>query len=214
MMVIDNFYDNPLEVRNRVLSFTYPEETGNVTYPGRNSKEAMLPPNSDQVFSHILQEPVRGVPGSWHGVFRVALDGDKRTGEVHIDQSCSWAGIVFMTPDEYCQSGTEFYRHKKFGTDGAPLTDEEAKRVYGMDTCAEVIESLIGEGKDSRDLSKWNLVSTLPMKFNRCVLFRPWLWHRSGKDFGTSVENGRLIQLLFFEPAQNAGQVAVAPAAR
>jgi len=94
------------------------------------------------------------------------------------------------------------------------LKDSNGKSIACMDTCADVIESLIGEGKDSRDLSKWDLVSTLPMKFNRCVLFRPWLWHRSGTDFGTSVENGRLIQLLFFEPAPNARGAARAPGVR
>jgi hypothetical protein len=40
---------------------------------------------------------------------------------------------------------------------------------------------------------------TVPMRFNRLVLLRPWLWHTSGPGFGDSVENGRLVYLMFFK---------------
>jgi len=36
------------------------------------------------------------------------------------------------------------------------------------------------------------------MRFNRLVLLRPWLWHTSGPGFGDSIENGRLVYLMFF----------------
>jgi hypothetical protein len=49
---------------------------------------------------------------------------------------------------------------------------------------------------------------TLPMRFDRCVLFRPWLRHTSGVDFGDSIENGRLVQLLFFESAEAKGAMS------
>ncbi len=38
---------------------------------------------------------------------------------------------------------------------------------------------------------------TIPMRFNRCVLFRPWFWHTSGESFGDQGANARLIQLFF-----------------
>ena len=46
---------------------------------------------------------------------------------------------------------------------------------------------------------------TLPMRFNRQVLFRGWQWHTAGESFGNSPENCRLIQLFFFQSAQVAG---------
>jgi len=39
------------------------------------------------------------------------------------------------------------------------------------------------------------------MKFNRFVLFRPWLFHNAGPGFGERPENGRLIYLLFYHVA-------------
>ena len=43
---------------------------------------------------------------------------------------------------------------------------------------------------------------TVPMRFNRLVLIRPWLWHTAGASFGSSLEDGRLVQLFFFKPAE------------
>lgn len=55
--------------------------------------------------------------------------------------------------------------------------------------------------KDTLDDSKWEHTMTVPMRFNRLVLLRPWLWHTAGEAFGDSVENGRLVYLMFFESA-------------
>jgi hypothetical protein len=43
---------------------------------------------------------------------------------------------------------------------------------------------------------------TVPMRFNRLILLRPWLWHTAGMSFGTSNENCRLVQLFFFAPGR------------
>ena len=36
------------------------------------------------------------------------------------------------------------------------------------------------------------------MRFNRLVLLQPNYWHTAGPGFGDSLENGRLIYLMFF----------------
>jgi hypothetical protein len=33
------------------------------------------------------------------------------------------------------------------------------------------------------------------------VLLRPWLWHTAGPAFGESLEDGRLVYLMFFASA-------------
>ncbi|MDM7947136.1 MAG: DUF6445 family protein [Oceanibaculum nanhaiense] len=196
-IIIDDFYTNPMEVREQALAMTYPKPEGAVFYPGKNSRESMLPPETDRMFSQILHEPVVGNRRMAHGRCRIALAGDPRPAEIHVDPNCVWAGIVYLTLPEHCQGGTEFYRHKEFGTERAPVSDEEAQRVYGMPTRQTAVDTIIG--RDGNDLSKWEKILTLPMRFNRCVLFRPFLWHTSGIEFGTTPENGRLIQLLFFQ---------------
>ena len=64
---------------------------------------------------------------------------------------------------------------------------------------ADIIE------KDSVDDSKWELTTRIPMRFNRLVLLRPWLWHTAGPGFGDTPENGRLVYLMFFQSAPRQG---------
>jgi len=37
-----------------------------------------------------------------------------------------------------------------------------------------------------------------PMRFNRLILLQPHYWHTAGPGFGDSLENGRLIYVMFF----------------
>jgi len=55
--------------------------------------------------------------------------------------------------------------------------------------------------RDSIDDAKWEPTMRAPMRFNRLVLLRPWLWHTAGPAFGDRMENGRLVYLMFFEAA-------------
>ncbi len=203
MIVIDDFYAEPEKVREAALNMTYPEPVGEVYYPGRNSREFLLPPDSDEMFSFILREKVTGVKRRYHGHFRISLASSQRPAEIHIDPGMTWAGIVYLTLDRDCRGGTEMFRHKRYGTDRAPVTDEEAKRTYGMDTCKEVVRKLIYD--DGHHLDRWDHLTTLPIKFNRLVLFLPLMWHTSGVDFGDTIENGRLVQVLFFTAADPNG---------
>lgn len=204
MMVIDDFYEDPMEVRRAALALEYDPITPGTPYPGRNSKKAMLWPNSDQMFSQILREPLRGHLGLAHGRFRLSMVNDVRSADIHIDPGCIWAGVLFMTLPQHCRGGTEFFRHRDYGTEGAPLTQEDLK-IYGPDeTNRDKLVDRLTE-VDGRDRSKWEKIMTVPMRFNRLVLFRGWTWHTAGESFGTTPENCRLVQLFFFQTAQVAG---------
>ena len=39
---------------------------------------------------------------------------------------------------------------------------------------------------------------SVPMRYNRLLLLRPWLWHTAGPGFGDRLDNGRLVYLMFF----------------
>jgi hypothetical protein len=200
LIVVDDFYANPEEMRAQALRLAYPEPKGTEPYPGRTSRESLLPPETDKLFAQILREPVAGNRAMFHGHLRWSRAADTRNADVHVDPWCNWAGIVYLSrdADSRGQGGTEFFRHKASGADRAPLTDAEARDVFGMPDKSAVYNELIPRDGPHRD--RWEPASTIPMKFNRCILFRPWLFHTSGVDFGTDMENGRLVQLLFFRP--------------
>ena len=54
---------------------------------------------------------------------------------------------------------------------------------------------------EGTDESKWTELDNISFKYNRLVMFRPWMWHSNGDWFGTTHEDARLVQLFFFHGA-------------
>ena len=71
-------------------------------------------------------------------------------------------------------------------------------QAHGFESIGALLES------DGRDMTKWEHLMTVPMRFNRLILYRPWLWHSAGESFGENLENGRLVQLMQFKPTDQA----------
>lgn len=193
LFVIDDFLRNAEEVRRQALSLTY--AVGG-RYPGLNSVEKLRIEGLDQVISTLVREPVRA---PWtedfsHGSCRVALASDPQEARIHIDQS-HWSGILYLSRPEDCHGGTEFFRHKRTGTDRVPM-DEAGLRQIGYASYTDLQHDILDQ--DALDRSKWERTMTVPMRFNRLVLLQPHYWHTAGPGFGDSLENGRLIYLMFF----------------
>jgi hypothetical protein len=197
IIVIDDFYGEPDKVRQRALELDYPEPETAPNFAGRNSVERIAPRGLEQAISKLVTEPVFGVRQFGHGRCRISLapDDSSRRFYVHVDAGAYWAGVLYLTLPEHCQGGTEFYRHKRLGTDRAAIYAHEMAAI-GAKTYREAAEPIIAA--DSADLTKWEHVMTVPMRYNRLILLRPWLWHAAGRSFGDSLANGRLVQLFFF----------------
>ena len=202
LLVVDDFYDKPDEVRKVALGCEYPSHEGPLTFPGRNSKQKFHPPGMDKVVSNLVSENLRAsrAPGAYHGAFRITLAGEPSRYMVHVDPNfLTWVGVIYLSRAEDCTGGTTFYRHKEMGSDRSPLTQAELEE-QGVADVAALLQ------RDGKDPERWECLMTVPMRYNRMVLYRPWLWHSAGEAFGDRVENGRLIQLLSFEPAGQAVQ--------
>ena len=166
-------------------------------FPGLNSTEKLRIEGLDEVVSNIVRVPLKA---PWddsfsHAHFRVALaEHNGEPARIHIDQS-HWSGILYLSRPEDCQGGTEFFRHIPTNTDRLPM-DEQALRATGYasyeDLRAEVLD------KDALDRSKWEMTMSVPMRYNRLILLQPHYWHTAGPSFGTTIEDGRLIYLMFF----------------
>ena len=199
LIVIDDFLLNPLEIREKALTLDYPAAKTQKNYPGRNSLQKLDYPGFDNLVSELTGEKVvASTAKNAHGHCRVSLAGDdeRRKYYVHIDVGVVWSGLLYLTLPEHCHGGTEFYRHRATASDRAPIYPDELKAA-GVKNYAEAADKIIEE--DSNDLSKWEHISTIPMRFNRLVLLRPWFYHTAGPSFGNRIENGRLVHLFFFE---------------
>lgn len=196
LIIIDDFLDNAQPLREMALKLDYPEQAGN--YPGRNSVQRLNIQGLEQAASMVVQEPLKAIsPLESHSKCRISLEGEGGGG-VHIDQS-HWSGILFLNTDDQCQGGTVFHRHKRTNSDRAPTTPQELEKM-GLKKYEDVYDVILQN--DSLDYSKWDEIMTVPMRFNRLIMFRPHLWHNAGPGFGDSIENGRLVYLMFFSPAK------------
>ncbi len=192
LIIVDDFIRNADQIRAQALRLNYAQSGA---YPGLNSVQRIDIEGLDQEISAIVGEPLRApVPPESHGKCRLTLAKDDQLGKIHVDPS-DWSGILFLSRPEDCRGGTEFYRHIATGTDQVP-TDLKGLNDIGFSSYAELKREIIE--KDALDRSKWELTMTVPMRFNRLILLRPWLWHTAGPGFGDTVENGRLIYVMFF----------------
>ncbi|MGB3269442.1 MAG: DUF6445 family protein [Rhodanobacter sp.] len=197
LIIVDDFLGNAHELRDAALRLTYPEQDG--AFPGRNSLERIEVGGLAQRVSELVREPLKVIsPPQSHAKFRITLAQDKGRAKVHIDSGAHWSGILYLSRPEDCRGGTEFFRHRRTNTDRAPINPAE-RAALGYASGQEMYRDIIEQ--DSNDDSKWELTMRAPMRFNRLVLLRPWLWHTAGEAFGDSMENGRLVYLMFFESA-------------
>lgn len=193
LILVDDFLDDPYVLRDAALRLNYPEVKG--TYPGRNSVERINLEGLNDEVSRLVGEPL--VPMSHdqaHGKCRIALASDVGTAKVHVDAS-HWSGILYLSRPEDCRGGTEFFRHIPTNTERAPYSDKESADRFGAPSAKQWTADVL---EDTSDDSKWEMTMRVPMRFNRLILLRPWLWHTAGESFGDRLENGRLVYLMFF----------------
>lgn len=140
IVVVDDFLTDPQELRNAALRLTYPEQSG--AFPGRNSLERVTVDGLAEEVSRILGEPLKPIdPPQSHAKCRITLAGDKGRARVHMDQS-HWSGILYLSLPEHCRGGTEFYRHRRTGTERAPLSTAELQAL-GYQTMPEMYRDII-----------------------------------------------------------------------
>jgi hypothetical protein len=197
IIVVDDFFADAQGFREAGLKLTYPDQTGSL-FPGRNSAERLQIPGLEQHVSQLTGERLRPLPPpAGHGRFRLTLANDIGNAGVHVDPGY-WSGILYLSRPGDCQGGTDFFRHKRTNTDRRPMSDQEVAAL-GYKTYADCEHDILG--RDTLDPEAWEKTMTVPMRFNRLLLLRPWLWHTAGPGFGDTPENGRLVYLLFFAPA-------------
>jgi len=194
LLVIDDFYENPDEVRAFALTQPFnvsgvypgPRTACNTTDECKDAIAAILFPHGGKItnFGDYADSPV------YSGGFQLSLPTSVKQW-IHADTFNNWAGILYLNPDAPLSSGTKFYRHK---------ATKELKCPHRVDP-QEVSNLRVEEGKmhgeDAYDWTKWELVNSVGNVYNRLVLFRPIQYHTSGDFFGTTLEDGRLTQIFF-----------------
>ena len=186
IIVVDDFYGNPFEVRKFAL-----QQEFNVTggFPGFRTKP-MLNDTIKEAIEYVVA-PWGGSVTDWFedghtGAFQYTTE--EHHSWIHSDGGNSWAAVLYLTPNAPISAGTAFYRHKltrleTFQQKTETPSEEDLKHPYL---------------RDYKDITKWELTDYVANKFNRLVLYRADLFHKSMDYFGKDKESGRLFQVFFF----------------
>jgi hypothetical protein len=179
--IVDNYFDDPLAIRNVALRQSYVEPLSRDGKPigGRLARHADCPKDiADLAFSAVAKYiPPDKKISSAHIQFRYTLGTTVKKVCCHADSS-DYAGIVYLTLPEQCKGGTSFFKHNP------------TQHIFMNQTRR-------GE-YDFKDVSQWELIKRVDMAFNRLVLYPGKIFHAiTPIFFGDNICNARLTQNLF-----------------
>jgi hypothetical protein len=209
VIVVDDFYRDPDAVRSLALAAEYRDFGAAANFPGRESVKAFGSPRHAELFARITGRPVLHDPRRWvFGKFRVAVARDAGRTRVHLD-FVDWTAVVYLTPSAHAQGGLSFHRHLPTGLDRVP--DGPGLARYGCGSKEEFDSRYVLA--DTRDAGAWETLHSVPMRYNRCVVFRGGrLFHGISRMFGDGLGDGRLTQNFFFMDHNGADGAGAPPA--
>ncbi len=197
LIIIDDFLRDPHGFRRQALALDYDPRFKKGNYPGLLSTQPLPIAGLDEAASQRAGVRLQPAAGTTHQHCRLTLRGDTGKSGVHIDP-CFYSGILYLSLPEHCRGGTDFFRHKPSGLERVPQTDV-ALAASGYADINRLVEEVVNA--DTLKPARWERVMTVPMRFNRLILFSPWLFHNSAAGFGDRPDNGRLVHLMFFAAA-------------
>jgi hypothetical protein len=177
-LVVDNFYEDPDEIRRFALTqeFRYHEKY----HKGKRTDKVFLFDGLKESFEHYLGASIK----DWaelpvNGCFQTCIGGDQL---VYHNDTQDYAAVLFLTPDAPPDSGTSFFRSKY--TKEHVITNESK------------VDVIYPNG--FLDPSTFELVDKVGNVYNRLVIFNAKMIHAATSYFGTNIDNGRLFQIFFF----------------
>lgn len=195
IIILDDFLADPYAVRTAALGLDYNPAHKRGNYPGLTSDSALDVSALHDKISRTLGMPVTGDPNTLHGHCRITKRADKGVTGVHIDP-CDYSGILYLSEPQHCKGGTSFFRHKPTGLERIPTTPL-ALAQSGFADINQAVEQTVNA--DTNKPARWEKVMTAPMRFNRLILFSPWLFHDAGPGFGKADDDARLVLLMFLK---------------
>ena len=195
-LIIDDFYTNPEEIIEVALKSPKEEAAPNGHDKGMLTTEFFLGQQLRELFQKLTLEPSIISSTNANGRILFSQTNDATSPQVHLDSrmNTKWTGVVYLSKDEPEVEGTCFWRHRRTGLEVGPTTPRGLAK-YGWNSFEELDAFMEEEGRDE---SLWEKTLSVPYRFNRLVLFRPWQFHSHGPAFGDSLESARKVQTLYF----------------
>ena len=181
IIAVDNFYDNPDEVRAMALQ---QEFNPDIRYhKGRRTVKKFFPKNCKQVFEGLIGRRITNwIDYEYNGVFQYCTAEDPLV--YHADTQ-SYAAAIYLTPNAPLETGTTFYRSRKH--------PEVRKISLESPHYGSVFEN------GFYDKTQFDVVDVVGNVYNRLVIWDARTIHSASQYFGNKLENSRLFHLFFFD---------------
>ena len=182
--VVDNFYDNPDEIRKFALEQEFGDESVITGFVGRRTFNQFLFPGLKEAFESVMGKKItKWEEHGMNGRFQICWSGERLV--YHCD-SQRWGGMIYLTPNAPFQCGTTLYADKK---NRARTYYDPGWDDYWSNT----------PGDCHLDRTPFEPVDVLGNVYNRLVIFDASCIHSASEYFGTNKENARLWQMFFFD---------------
>lgn len=185
-ITIDNFYDDPDEIREYALGLEYQPEENHGAVGFRSEAGRRILPGTRELFEKYLGREIK----NWdvhrtNGCFQWCPETTRIV--YHCDQT-TYAAIIFLTPDAPPEAGLSLCRHKKY-----KIMDSS---IFGK---PDWYSPNRGHKEPHTDKTPWERVDRIGNVYNRLVLFNAKYVHAVSEYFGDQIHNSRLFQLFFFD---------------
>jgi hypothetical protein len=181
LFVVDDFYSDPLAVRNFAFSQEYIQGGIGKGFIGTRTKNQFLFPGLKEKFEDIMGVKIREWEShGMNGRFQYCIAGEPLV--YHCDDQ-TWAAMLFLTPDAPFECGTSFFAHKK--TRARHSSDPKMMEAFATGT--------------HLDKTPYQAVDVIGNVYNRVVIFDAHLLHSASEYFGSNMNNGRLFHIFFFD---------------
>jgi FkbM family methyltransferase len=182
--IVDNFYDNPDEIRKFALEQEFGDESVITGFVGRRTFNQFLFPKLKEAFESVMGKKItKWEEHGMNGRFQICWSGERLV--YHCD-SQRWGGMIYLTPNAPFQCGTTLYADKK---NRARTYYDQGWDEYWANT----------PGDCHLDRTPFEPVDVFGNVYNRLVIFDASCIHSASEYFGTNKENARLWQMFFFD---------------
>lgn len=187
ILIIDDFFEDPVKVRSDALNMRF-DNFGR--YPGMrtfgvgDTQSDYLKKKLENILNIQIINWTNCLDGrgNMNTCYQLCLEYDESW--VHHDGT-DWAGVVYLTPEADINSGTGFFYH-------------DPTKISRWDRDNDATD--MNFNPDLRDQKNWICHAEVKNVFNRLVLYRGELYHRSMKaGFSKNYLEGRLTQVFFFD---------------
>lgn len=206
--VIDNFYENPDEIRKMALEMEYDYDDHNWSYPGKRTKPLHL--INDEFFQYSCAKMISTFFNEQETDWRIKTQfqliepfGDKGSvvdrGWIHQDHGNVLAAVVYLTPEADPDTGTSIYHCKE----DDPFTDKNQDIRSALYDPNKNFEEHSEEYEETKNYFDSKFVETVKVSnvYNRAIVFDANSYH--GVPSYSTGTDSRLTQVFFVQKLES-----------